>query len=90
MVKFELGGVISPVRPSQLPIRREVTIFTFALTLTWHVTFKDFFTLLKSNHRELSIAVSPRPPVRELGRGQNLPPPPKRDAFGQIPQRGAG
>ena len=44
---------------------------TFDLTLTWHVTWKDLFLkLLKSTHRELSIAASLRPPVCELDRGR--------------------
>ena len=46
------------------------------------------FFISKSTRRELLIAASLLPPVRQLGRDQNLPPPSQRGVFGQIPQRG--
>ena len=81
---------------SQWPIRRIVTILAFDLTLTWHVTFWDFFLIAKYyssiafDCRLVHLAMATSSRVRQGG-GQISPSPaPQRGALGQISQRGAG
>ena len=93
--RFELSAVISPVRVTDMAKSDDFDIWP-DLDLTCDL-LRNLKKCSKSIHRELSISASPvslRPPVRELATGGKiylLPlPPPQRDAFGQISQRGAG